>query len=45
MVELGWRAPEGVGEISLIDNRTVLHASYYARPELEGYPISVRYLF
>ncbi len=45
MVQLGWRAPEGVGEISLIDNRTVLHASYYARPKLKGYPISVRYLF
>lgn len=45
MVELGWRAPEGVGEISLVDNRTVLHASYYARPKFKGYPISVRYLF
>jgi hypothetical protein len=45
MVELGWRAPEGVGEIALVDNRTVLHASYYARPTLKGYPIAVRYLF
>lgn len=45
MVELGWRAPEGVGEIALVDNRTVLHASYYAHPTLKGYPIAVRYLF
>ncbi len=45
MVELGWRAPEGVGEISLVDNLTVLHASYYAHPEYKGYPISVQYLF
>ena len=45
MVELGWRAPEGVGEISLIDNLTVLHASYYARPKFKGYPIAVRYLY
>lgn len=45
MVELGWRAPEGVGEIAMVDNRTVLHASYYARPKFKGYPIAVRYLF
>lgn len=45
MVEMGWRKPEGVGEISLLDNRTVLHASYYAKPQYKGYPIAVRYLF
>jgi len=45
MVKLGWCQPEGVGEIALIDNRTVLHASYYAQPEHKGYPITVRYLF
>ncbi len=45
MVEFGWRAPEGVGEIALVDNLTVLHASYYARPKNKGYPIAVRYLF
>ncbi len=45
MVELGWREPEGVGEIALLDNRTVLHASYYAQPAHKGYPIAVRYLF
>jgi len=40
-----WRAPPGVGEISVLDNRTVLHASYYARQADKGYPIGVRYLF
>ncbi len=43
--EAPWCAPAGVGEIALLDNRTVLHASHYARPEHKGYPISVRYLF
>ncbi len=42
LVELDWCAPEGVGEIALIDNLTVLHASYYARPRFKGYPIAVR---
>ena len=45
LVEMTWRAPEGMGEIALIDNRTVLHASYYPHPENKGYPIAVRYLF
>ena len=45
LVELGWRAPVGTGEIALLDNRTVLHASYYPRPHQKGYPIAVRYLF
>ncbi len=45
LVELGWRAPEGVGEISPVDNLTMLHASYHAHPENKGYPIAVRYLF
>lgn len=43
ILEQQWRAPEGVGEICLIDNRTVFHASYYRRAK--GYPIGVRYLF
>jgi len=43
MLEQAWRAPEGVGEICLIDNRTVFHASYYRFGK--GYPIGVRYLF
>ena len=32
------------GEVAVLDNTTVLHASYYAHPDLRGYPISVRYL-
>ncbi len=44
LVEMDWRAPQGVGEIALIDNRTVLHASYHPHPEHKGYGISVRYL-
>ena len=43
ILEQGWRAPEGVGEICLINNRTVFHASYYRHGK--GYPIGVRYLF
>lgn len=45
LVELGWRAPAGTGEIAMLDNRTVLHASYHPRPDHKGYPIAVRYLF
>ena len=45
VLEQGWRAPPGTGEISILDNRTVLHASYYAEPEDRGYPIGVRYLY
>ena len=40
-----WNAPEGTGEITILDNVTVLHASYYPRDEDKGYPIGVRYLF
>jgi hypothetical protein len=42
MIEQAWDAPEGTGEVCIIDNRTVLHASYY-KPS-RGYPIGVRYL-
>lgn len=45
LFELPWRAPESTGEIAILDNREVLHASYYPRPWDKGYPISVRYLF
>ncbi len=45
LFEQPWQAPEGTGEISVLDNRTVLHASYYARDIDKGYPIGVRYLF
>lgn len=44
VLEHDWSAPEGVGEISLLYNRTVLHASYYRNSTAKGYPISVRYL-
>lgn len=44
VVEHAWDAPEGAGEISLLYNRTVLHASYYRKRGLKGYPIGVRYL-
>ncbi len=45
VLEQPWRAPAGTGEITILDNRTVLHASYYARPENRGYPIGVCYLY
>lgn len=38
-----WSAPEGTGELCILDNRTVYHASYYERDK--GYPIGVRYLY
>jgi hypothetical protein len=43
LLDLSWSAPEGTGEIALLDNRSVLHASYYNGAK--GYPIGVRYLF
>lgn len=45
LIDQSWSAPEGTGEITILDNRTVLHASYYAREIDKGYPIGVRYLF
>ena len=39
-----WSAPEGVGEVCIFDNRTVLHASYYTGKK-GGYKIGVRYLY
>jgi len=44
VLEHAWSEPEGTGEISLLFNRTVLHASYYRNSTEKGYPISVRYL-
>lgn len=38
-----WSAPEGTGELCIIDNRTVYHASFYKQDK--GYPIGVRYLY
>lgn len=42
--EQRWDEPEGIGEIAMIDNATVLHASYYRNPGMLGYRIGVRYL-
>ena len=39
-----WTAPQGVGEVCIFDNRTVLHASYYTGKK-GGYKIGVRYLY
>ena len=44
VLEHAWNRPEGTGEISLLFNRTVLHASYYRKTNTKGYPIGVRYL-
>lgn len=43
-LEHAWDEPIGTGEISVLDNRTVLHASYYRDRITKGYPIGVRYL-
>ena len=39
-----WDQPEGVGEISMIDNANILHASYYPNEANKGYRIGVRYV-
>ena len=44
VLEQAWDAPLGTGEIAVIDNRTVLHASYYRNGETPGYPIGTRYV-
>ncbi len=44
ILEQPWDAPEGIGEISVIDNRTVLHATYDKQTRQRGYPIGARYL-
>jgi hypothetical protein len=43
VAEHRWDEPEGVGELSIIDNRTVLHASYFRDGTHAGYRIGVRY--
>lgn len=43
VLEQPWTEPEGTGEICVLDNRTIQHASYYRGGR--GYPIGVRYLF
>jgi len=44
VLEQPWDAPEGTGEIAVIDNRTVLHATYHKDGQTRGYPIGARYL-
>lgn len=44
VLEQRWDEPEGTGEIVMIDNATVLHASYYRNIAEKGYRIGVRYL-
>lgn len=43
IVEHAWNEETGTGEISMLDNITCLHASYYPTPE-KGYKIGVRYV-
>ena len=44
ILEQPWAAPDGTGEICIIDNRTVLHATYHKDGTNPGYPIGARYL-
>ncbi len=44
VLEHRWDEPFGVGEISMLDNRKSLHASYFRQPHTQGYRIGVRYL-
>lgn len=44
VLEQPWNAPSGQGEIIVIDNRTVFHASYYPNSLKKGWKIGVRYL-
>ena len=43
ILEHTWTAPEGTGELTIMDNRRLVHASYYRHIE-KGYRIGVRYL-
>lgn len=45
LLHQSWTAPAGTGEMCLIDNRCVYHASYYRMQKQRGYPIGVRYLY
>jgi len=39
-----WNEPEGTGELCIIDNRTVLHASFHGDLRGKGWRIGARYL-
>jgi hypothetical protein len=42
--EQPWNEPEGTGELCVIDNRTVLHASFHGDLRGKGWRIGARYL-
>ena len=44
MIEHRWDEPEGVGELSMLDNATELHSSYERIYATKGYRIGVRYV-
>lgn len=44
ILEQPWKAPRGTGEICLMDNRQVLHASYHHTMSGKGWRIGARYL-
>lgn len=44
VLEHRWDEPVGIGEISMLDNRNSLHASYLRDKLKHGYRIGVRYL-
>ena len=45
LVDQPWAEPAGTGEIAIIDNMTVLHASWHRRAGDRGWRIGARYLF
>jgi len=44
IIEHAWNEPVNTGEISMLDNITCLHASYYPNIQEKGYKIGVRYV-
>jgi len=44
ILEQPWAAPAGTGEIAVLDNRTVLHATWHKDGRTPGYRIGARYL-
>lgn len=44
ILEQPWAERYGTGEIAVIDNATVLHATYHRNARIKGYPIGARYL-
>ena len=44
ILEQRWEYPKSTGEVCILDNRQIMHASYYRNPQKDGYRIGVRYL-